>query len=606
MSFFFKRERNRSREKKERGSGAPSDEELGLSKQLSDEGRQVLLRALSSEEEDESRCFGDGYSVGRTKGSVTEKPKGHPAATEIFKWLLVGGIFDAHNGKTLKKHRVTAIVNITKTKYSPPRKIGHYRQVNIDDTAGPGVGKYFEAVVDFIDRCRAAGNVILVHCEYGISRSVAFIMAYLMKYRKMDALKALKAIKGCRPLAMAQPNPEFLKALLEWGKLCKQERGASTKKKAAPQAPSAPGGPYDFEVGFEDGQIGLAFRPEGVERGGKVDSIDSRGQAAKVKEIRGGIVVVAINGRDVTKKKTSLINRMVKAVRPLTLRFRGGGEKAGAGDGAGNLKRNDSDELTVEKLVKFIEGDDEDDDRPPPRKSVYKTLSDSVTKHKNYVAEHILTLHCPECSQAFFDFTNCFALWCSRCECAFCAYCQESCRHANNDAHMHVARCKFNIAPGKSIFAGRKIFEYSQNLRRCRKVKEYLEQELPDLPGRIEVVVGIQTDLEGLGMAVAFDKAKLTYDISVPKIKIPKEPVFARAGRYIGYQSGFGGRRTDYASGHDNTGSRGGGGRSSSYGGGRSGYGSGRSSYGSGRSRYGSGTSDSGGGYGYGGGSSWF
>ena len=73
------------------------------------------------------------------------------------------------------------------------------------------------------------------------------------------------------------------------------------------------------------------------------------------------------------------------------------------------------------------------------------------------IAEELLTLHCPECGMAFVDFTNCFALWCALCDCAFCAYCQRSCRSERNDAHAHVARCPHNIAPGKSIFAPRKV-----------------------------------------------------------------------------------------------------------------------------------------------------
>ena len=49
------------------------------------------------------------------------------------------------------------------------------------------------------------------------------------------------------------------------------------------------------------------------------------------------------------------------------------------------------------------------------------------------IAEELLTLHCPECGMAFIDFTNCFALWCGLCDCAFCAYCQKSCRRERND-----------------------------------------------------------------------------------------------------------------------------------------------------------------------------
>ena len=149
-----------------------------------------------------------------------------------------------------------------------------------------------------------------------------------------------------------------------------------------------------------------------------------------------------------------------------------------------------------------------------------------------------MTLHCPECGQAFFDFSNCFALWCSRCESAFCAYCQESCRSERNDAHAHVARCQYNIAPGKSIFASRKIFEYSQNLRRCRKVKEYLVETLSSKNERFEVVQGIQNDLKDLGIEVSLDIASKTYSISVPKVKVATVEVATAYRGYGGYRGG--------------------------------------------------------------------
>jgi hypothetical protein len=54
---------------------------------------------------------------------------------------------------------------------------------------------------------------------------------------------------------------------------------------------------------------------------------------------------------------------------------------------------------------------------------------------RNRVVEEILTLHCPRCAQAFFDFEGCFALKCSKCPCNFCGWCLEDC---GKDAHPHV------------------------------------------------------------------------------------------------------------------------------------------------------------------------
>ena len=127
--------------------------------------------------------------------------------------------------------------------------------------------------------------------------------------------------------------------------------------------------------------------------------------------------------------------------------------------------------------------------------------AEAVLAHKNTIAEDLLTLHCPECGMAFFDFSACFALWCARCSCAFCAYCQTSCRAEHNDAHTHVLSCEHNIAPGKSIFASSATFERSQNLRRARAVGAYLAR-IGDARLRSAVLEATSRDLEALGIQV--------------------------------------------------------------------------------------------------------
>ena len=105
----------------------------------------------------------------------------------------------------------------------------------------------------------------------------------------------------------------------------------------------------------------------------------------------------------------------------------------------------------------------------------------------------------PSSNLAFLDFTNCFALTCARCETAFCAYCLHDCRREYNDAHAHVARCKYNIAPGKSIFADFATFEQAQNIRRLPALLDYLSA-IEDVPTRAAVAAAIRSDCEDLGI----------------------------------------------------------------------------------------------------------
>jgi hypothetical protein len=122
----------------------------------------------------------------------------------------------------------------------------------------------------------------------------------------------------------------------------------------------------------------------------------------------------------------------------------------------------------------------------------------AVLQHRKRIVDDILTLKCPRqvCKRAFIDFTNCFALTCSQCKCAFCAYCLEDC---GKDAHGHVANCRHNIAPGKSVFAPFEVFERAQQQRRVRLLKEYLTQHV-DAGMRAPLVQAMTRDLADLGI----------------------------------------------------------------------------------------------------------
>jgi hypothetical protein len=119
-----------------------------------------------------------------------------------------------------------------------------------------------------------------------------------------------------------------------------------------------------------------------------------------------------------------------------------------------------------------------------------------VQRHRLHIAEHVLCLHCPRCGQAFFDFEGCFALACSRCQCAFCAYCLADC---GNDAHAHVGACQHNTAAGRGLFGDSAGFRRAQNARRARALREYLQQHV-DPGDRAAVLAAIAKDLADLGM----------------------------------------------------------------------------------------------------------
>merc|ERR1712060_955533 len=72
-------------------------------------------------------------------------------------------------------------------------------------------------------------------------------------------------------------------------------------------------------------------------------------------------------------------------------------------------------------------------------------MDQELSRHRVQIAE-LLTLKCPRCHQAFFDFEGCFALKCASCGCGFCAWCLADCGH---DAHAHVLLCDASNRQGR-------------------------------------------------------------------------------------------------------------------------------------------------------------
>uniref|UniRef100_F1L2R9 protein-tyrosine-phosphatase n=1 Tax=Ascaris suum TaxID=6253 RepID=F1L2R9_ASCSU len=63
----------------------------------------------------------------------------------------------------------------------------------------------------FIEDAINDGGNVLVHCEVGMSRSIVFVMAYLMRRYQWSVEKALLMVRTARPIA--HPNDGFLRQL---------------------------------------------------------------------------------------------------------------------------------------------------------------------------------------------------------------------------------------------------------------------------------------------------------------------------------------------------------------------------------------------------------
>ena len=131
--------------------------------------------------------------------------------------------------------------------------------------------------------------------------------------------------------------------------------------------------------------------------------------------------------------------------------------------------------------------------------------STDVNTHRMHIVESILTLQCPNCTQAFVDFAACCALTCARCNTNFCAFCLKQ-SSPKKKCHEHVTQCQYNPNPGttlngKDLFVSFEVWSETARLRQRRMLQEYLVQlDATMVP---TIIAALKVDLRHLGLEEA-------------------------------------------------------------------------------------------------------
>ena len=134
------------------------------------------------------------------------------------------------------------------------------------------------------------------------------------------------------------------------------------------------------------------------------------------------------------------------------------------------------------------------------------------------VIERVFTCACPRCTQAFVDFSGCFALTCARCGAGICAYCLTDC---GKDAHAHIGQCSIakdvakwqakhdkekarqmqatNRGHAVGTFGTSDMFSRAQRLRRIRHFAARSATWDDDFFNR--VLASLEVELKDLGIA---------------------------------------------------------------------------------------------------------
>ncbi|KAG0056420.1 hypothetical protein BGZ83_005135 [Gryganskiella cystojenkinii] len=140
---------------------------------------------------------------------------------EILPSIFLGPYSATRNLQELQRAGITHIVSLWDMSESKILKLHHpehfkYLQLEISDAATQNLITLFPAVKQFIDQAILRENgKVLVNCMSGISRSPAFVVAYLMEATGMDYEVVYRYVQNKR--FCMNPNPGFRHQLEEYG-----------------------------------------------------------------------------------------------------------------------------------------------------------------------------------------------------------------------------------------------------------------------------------------------------------------------------------------------------------------------------------------------------
>ncbi|XP_065150457.1 dual specificity protein phosphatase 19b [Paramisgurnus dabryanus] len=132
----------------------------------------------------------------------------------IRPFLLLSSQDAAHDIDTLKKYKVTHVLNVAYGVENAFPQLFTYKTVTILDLPETDITSYFPDCFEFINQASQQGGVLLVHCNAGVSRSASVVIGFLMSQDKLSFEEAFSTVKSARPYI--QPNPGFMNQLKKY------------------------------------------------------------------------------------------------------------------------------------------------------------------------------------------------------------------------------------------------------------------------------------------------------------------------------------------------------------------------------------------------------
>lgn len=142
--------------------------------------------------------------------SVTRASSSQPG------FLYLGSMSATMDRELLAKNHITHIVQVLDVPWLPISEKDGFRCLRIDilDKPSADLRPHLEGACQYIANALRSGGNVLVHCQQGVSRSPAIVIAYLIHDLGISYEQAYALVKRCRPCI--NPNPGFVAGLRAW------------------------------------------------------------------------------------------------------------------------------------------------------------------------------------------------------------------------------------------------------------------------------------------------------------------------------------------------------------------------------------------------------
>ena len=165
---------------------------------------------------------GDGGSVKklslaqrRMKFSLAPSLSMDYNVSKILPFLFLGGQEVTTEKAMMKSLNISHIVSLCSESRPHFPEDFVYLNLGIADSPQANILKVLEPSFEAINAAKNAGGCCLVHCQVGMSRSSAVVLAYLLKHAETPTLfDAFARIKKLRPVTA--PNIGFMEQLVDY------------------------------------------------------------------------------------------------------------------------------------------------------------------------------------------------------------------------------------------------------------------------------------------------------------------------------------------------------------------------------------------------------